>query len=906
MATSQEFQKHLSNGDLGEAMKLALSEMIELRISTRVVSEDGSVDDRPGHQIQTRINIVDGDIENEIGSLFLKDGPYSELRSFHAQQVAEAQQIIRTNIESLQTLFSLFFQGQNRPSGQPQTTAVPEQFAQPLEEVDGSSLSDSNNVGFSDFGSPGMGVAAAAGSVAVGAAAVGVTAFGFGQFGESEPLESVAPMALTDEAQDPEAFTSLMDGEGDWDDDEGDYGPEPLAELVEPLPDEEDADADLSAPFGESSVEPLADLSFSSPSVDRAEPDLAGFEVMEAEDPGEFSLEDDSLTDVGAIEAEDAEEFNLEAMEPESSVDLNLDSGSESFEDSFDAALNETPELNWEGEETDESSLDTEEPDNVLSFDEVDVAEQVALPGLEADAEAFSEDSFDGVEDVGAEDVGAEISPLVTDTLDLEDSEAEPFSFEAVTEAEAAVEMAAIPEEDSFILPDFEEPMGDLDALDIPEDFPDPLADLAFTPHPQRFEPEEEPDVLAAEPFTLANEAEFPEDELPEDELTEDDMELDPAIWSLASDGSEASDIDEEEGETARTEVPETGMVPTFFREEELVTEHDLSPFVMPQTQASEAWNFETIEPAAESSDFSLEAPDALEEPEAIEDDFGASSFAELGELEPEPFSEAEPPVDDFLGAKSFDLVSDDEAMSAPDSFLEEDSFEMEEESLVAVDDFSSLDDLDSSPSDRDLEESFADDFAGEILDDLSSLSDPEEPQTFEEWEGLAKGMSLEETSANLEAVNMEATEELEELEPLNSFDDLDSGTWDDVATPGGSGASGLNDEWDDDADDFDDLDDMALSPEELGTTESLHLDQSEPLVGDAMGLADVDAMDSLFQNSDNDFDFESTSEAADLDPFLDLDDPFDDVQDSEEDPFAELDPDDSPLFPPPPPRPHR
>ncbi|MFZ9736948.1 MAG: hypothetical protein ACO3EZ_02960, partial [Prochlorotrichaceae cyanobacterium] len=307
MATSQEFQKHLSNGNLGEAMKLALSEMIELRISTRVVSEDGSVDDRPGHQIQTRINIVDGDIENEIGSLFLKDGPYSELRSFHAQQVAEAQQIIRTNIESLQTLFSLFFQGQNRPSGQPQTTAVQEQFAQPMEEGYGASGSD--NVGFSNQG---MGVAAAVGAATVGTAAVGVTAFGFEQFGESEPLESVAPVALSEDTQDSEEFASLMDGEGDWDEEEGDYGAEPLADLVEPLPDGEDSDADQPNLFGESSEESFADLGFSSSSADTAEPDLAGLEAMDVEEPGEFSLEDDSLTGLEAMDAEEPEEFSLE------------------------------------------------------------------------------------------------------------------------------------------------------------------------------------------------------------------------------------------------------------------------------------------------------------------------------------------------------------------------------------------------------------------------------------------------------------------------------------------------------------------------------------------------------------------------------------------------------------------
>ncbi|MFZ9739511.1 MAG: hypothetical protein ACO3EZ_16045, partial [Prochlorotrichaceae cyanobacterium] len=593
------------------------------------------------------------------------------------------------------------------------------------------------------------------------------------------------------------------------------------------------------------------------------------------------------LTGLEAMDAEEPEEFSLEGMEAESSVDLGLDADSESLEGSFDAAFSDTSEMEWEGEDsTVEESLEPEETDNFLTLEEgeAEATEAFALPDLESDPEALAEDGFD----LSSPD----------DALDLEDSAAEPFAFDEVQDAESGLEMAiadAEPEEDSFALPDFEEPMGDLDALDIPEDFPDPLADLSFAPHAPSFEQEAEPE----EPFSLGNEP-----ELPEEELTEDDMELDPTSWSMASEESEMSDLDLDEETFASTEAePEFDAVSHSFREEELVTEQDLSPFAMSPNQSSEPWGFETIEPAAESSDFSLEEPDTLAEPEAIEDDFD-SSFAELGELEAEPGSEEDP-----FGANGFDLVSDDEAISDSEGLLEEDSFEMDEgESLSAVDDFSGLDDLDSPPSDRDLEESFGDDFSGEILDDLSSLTKPEEPQTFEEWEGIAQGMPLEETPADdLEAMNLETVEGLEELDPLDSLDDLDSGTWDEVETPDSSlDTNGLNDEWDDDADNFDDLDDMALSPEELEAADSLSLDKTEPLVGDAMGLADVDAMDSLFQNSDNDFDFEGTSEAAELDPFLDLDDPFDDVQDSEEDPFAELDTDDSPLFPPPPPRPHR
>jgi hypothetical protein len=57
--------------------------------------------------MRTRMNIVDGDIDNEVGNQFVGNGPYTELRQFHMQQVQEGRQIIQHNLENIQQLFTV-------------------------------------------------------------------------------------------------------------------------------------------------------------------------------------------------------------------------------------------------------------------------------------------------------------------------------------------------------------------------------------------------------------------------------------------------------------------------------------------------------------------------------------------------------------------------------------------------------------------------------------------------------------------------------------------------------------------------------------------------------------------------------------------------------------------------------
>jgi hypothetical protein len=110
MASSDDFRKLLKAGKITEALALALGEAIELKITTWVASESDDIDasdGKPGHRLHTRINAIEGDIENEIGDRFLGNGPYRELRQFHLDQVAEGNQIVQNNLKSLQKLFEV-------------------------------------------------------------------------------------------------------------------------------------------------------------------------------------------------------------------------------------------------------------------------------------------------------------------------------------------------------------------------------------------------------------------------------------------------------------------------------------------------------------------------------------------------------------------------------------------------------------------------------------------------------------------------------------------------------------------------------------------------------------------------------------------------------------------------------
>ena len=125
MSASNKFKNELQNNNFVGALKTALSEAIELKIVTWVVpadqdevGQDTPENALPGHLMCTRMNLVDGDIDNEIGSQFVGSGSYTELRQFHLEQVQKGQDIIQKNLTNLKQLFEILVE---KIHGLPQT-----------------------------------------------------------------------------------------------------------------------------------------------------------------------------------------------------------------------------------------------------------------------------------------------------------------------------------------------------------------------------------------------------------------------------------------------------------------------------------------------------------------------------------------------------------------------------------------------------------------------------------------------------------------------------------------------------------------------------------------------------------------------------------------------------------------
>ena len=106
-------KKGLNVDEIIDAIKTVILEVIDLKITTWVAESSEQTKDeiaspKPGNRIYTRMNLVSGDIQNEIGSQFTDSGPYKEIREFHLTQVKDGREIIQKNIESVEKLYGFF------------------------------------------------------------------------------------------------------------------------------------------------------------------------------------------------------------------------------------------------------------------------------------------------------------------------------------------------------------------------------------------------------------------------------------------------------------------------------------------------------------------------------------------------------------------------------------------------------------------------------------------------------------------------------------------------------------------------------------------------------------------------------------------------------------------------------
>ena len=119
MTPLEEFQAKVKAGEIFDALAIAMSESIELNITTSVVAsqnEQLKETSQSGYQMRTRINLVDGEVDNEIGKEFISNPAYAELQKLHLEQVKRGREIILNNLASLQSMFAILSNTQSNVS----------------------------------------------------------------------------------------------------------------------------------------------------------------------------------------------------------------------------------------------------------------------------------------------------------------------------------------------------------------------------------------------------------------------------------------------------------------------------------------------------------------------------------------------------------------------------------------------------------------------------------------------------------------------------------------------------------------------------------------------------------------------------------------------------------------------
>ena len=107
----EEFREKMRAGAIFDALTLAISEAVELKITTWVSSSDleaRTEESQPGYRLHSRINLVNGEVENEIGSELINNPNYDQLQQLHLEQVQRGRETLIQNIKSLQAMVTIF------------------------------------------------------------------------------------------------------------------------------------------------------------------------------------------------------------------------------------------------------------------------------------------------------------------------------------------------------------------------------------------------------------------------------------------------------------------------------------------------------------------------------------------------------------------------------------------------------------------------------------------------------------------------------------------------------------------------------------------------------------------------------------------------------------------------------
>jgi hypothetical protein len=126
MTSSKEFKQAIREGRLNDAFVIAMGNAPELHITTWIASpnDDNQAKPRGGDCLRTHVNLVEGEIINEIGEQLIGDDLYGTLQQFHLQQVTQGHQTMSENLQSLQQMFRLLAILQKQQKGEKSTSSI--------------------------------------------------------------------------------------------------------------------------------------------------------------------------------------------------------------------------------------------------------------------------------------------------------------------------------------------------------------------------------------------------------------------------------------------------------------------------------------------------------------------------------------------------------------------------------------------------------------------------------------------------------------------------------------------------------------------------------------------------------------------------------------------------------------
>ncbi len=104
MALNREISAKNQANEILTALNVALSEAVELEVSTYI---DFDLDRRESLSVSrfhTRINLFDGTVDHEIDLKLIDNPAYSELQQWHIEQVRQRENSLIKNITSLEQM----------------------------------------------------------------------------------------------------------------------------------------------------------------------------------------------------------------------------------------------------------------------------------------------------------------------------------------------------------------------------------------------------------------------------------------------------------------------------------------------------------------------------------------------------------------------------------------------------------------------------------------------------------------------------------------------------------------------------------------------------------------------------------------------------------------------------------